>query len=268
MAGAEARVSHRLMYPAPWVIDDPFVLALMGSENWRRLAAESSMLVREPLLRRARAGVCLRFRYTEDRLAAGRYAQYVILGAGLDTFAWRHRESIPPLRVFEVDHPEAQDWKRQRVATLGLPTIDGHRFVAVDLTTGVLRDSLVAAGLDWSQPTLFQCVGVMMYLSREVVEAILRSIATCRTGSEIVLSYNPDPSLLDDDGREFLDIVSRRVKAMGEPLKSSFGDIEHFVRDCGLEVGEHLTAGEMRQRYGFIPLTVERLIAARVPRAA
>jgi methyltransferase (TIGR00027 family) len=192
----------------------------------------------------------------------------VILGAGLDTFAWRHRENIPPLRVFEVDHPEAQDWKRQRIKTLGLPTIHGHRFVAVDLTTETLHDDLVAAGLDWSQPILFQCVGVMMYLSREVVEAILRSIATCRAGSEIVLSYNPDPSLLDDDGREFLAIVSRRVEAMGEPLKSSFGDIQSFVRECGLEVSDHMTAGDIHQRYGFVPLTVERLIAARVSGAA
>ncbi len=265
MAGAEARVSHRLMYPPPWIIDDPFALVLMGSENWARLAAESRALVREPLLRRARAGVSLRFRYTEDRLACGRYGQYVILGAGIDTFAWRHREKIPPLRVFEVDHPEAQDWKRSRADALGLPTIEGQSFVPIDLTTEALRDGLTAGGFDWSEPTLFQCVGVMMYLLPEAVEATLQTIATCPPGSEIVLSYNPDPSLLDDDGREFLGIVSKRVEKIGEPLKSFFVDIESFIRRCGLEVAEHPTADDVRRQYGFAPLAVERLIAARVP---
>jgi methyltransferase (TIGR00027 family) len=96
--------------------------------------------------------VVARSRYAEDRLVCGGYRQYVILGAGLDSFAWRRADLIGWLRLFEVDRPASQAWKLARITELGLPVRDGHVFAALDFEAELLRDCLTRAGLDWSEP--------------------------------------------------------------------------------------------------------------------
>jgi methyltransferase (TIGR00027 family) len=132
---------------------------LVGPE-WPRISAARSALHREPILREAGAWVVVRSRYTEDRLLGGRFTQYVILGAGLDSFAWRRPDLLHSLRVFEVDHPATQAWKHQRMAVLALPINDRHIFAPVDFETETIRGGLDAAGFDWSQPTMFSWLGV------------------------------------------------------------------------------------------------------------
>ena len=121
--------------------------------------------------------------------AASFSTQYVMLGAGLDSFAWRRPDLLGQLRVFEVDHPASQAWKLQRVDDLGLPTHEHHVFVAVDFEVQSLRDGLDAAGFDWSQPTMFSWLGVIVYLTMDAVESTLRTVAECRSGSEVVFEY-------------------------------------------------------------------------------
>ena len=270
MSAAVARGTHRLWDDPPWILDDPFALVLVGP-GWEEFAAASRALVRPHVWRQGHAGVLVRCRYPEDRLLRGEFSQYVVLGAGLDSFAWRRPDLLRALRVFEVDHPATQAWKRERAKNLGLPSSDSHIFVPIDFESQTLRDRLGETGFDWSRPALFSSVGTTMYLTRDSIETMLRVVGTCAQGSEIVLSYNQQPQYLDDVGREFLTAIAPRAGEMGEPLQSSFSprEMEELVDACGLSVAEHPTADELRSRYcagrtdGLRPYTLERLIAAR-----
>lgn len=265
MSAAVARGIHRLWDEPPWVLDDPFALQLVG-DGWEAFAAQSVALSRPPY--QARGGVLLRARYPEDVLLRGTYAQYVILGAGLDSFAWRHPAFLRTGRVFEVDHPATQNWKRQRARLLALPGSDHHFFVPVDLVRDALDRCLTAAGLDWAAPTLFSWVGSTMYLESAAIADTLRVVARCGSGSGIVLSWNPPVALLDDRQRDFLADVARLVRGMGEPLRSAFtpDDITRLAADAGLAVVEAPTQDELIERYfagrrdGMRPVMVERLL--------
>lgn len=161
MLAAITRGLHRQAEQRPWILDDPFALILVGP-TWPAMAEQLTTLFPERILRKTSAGIAMRSRFAEDRLTEGRFAQYVMLGAGLDSFVWRHPDLVRSLRIFEVDHPASQAWKRERIAELGLPTYDSHAFAAVDFEVESLRDGLDAAGFDWEQPTLFswlQCDG-------------------------------------------------------------------------------------------------------------
>jgi methyltransferase (TIGR00027 family) len=271
MAVAVSRGSHRAYDEPPWVLDDPFALSLAGSA-WRDIQASDEAAFGEQMRRQNRSSIVARSRYAEDRLLAGRYCQYVILGAGLDSFAWRHPDLIGPMRVFEVDHPAMQAWKRARVDDLCLPVQDGHIFVPLDFEVESLEASLNRAGLDWSQPVFFSWLGVIIYLTGQAVEATLRTVAACASASEVVLSYDASESFLDETAREMVEIESKMVAAAGEAftLKFSPAEAEALVTCCGLEVAEHLMPVDMFDRYfsdrvdGLRPSTAERLVAARV----
>ena len=199
---AVARGEHRLLDAAPWVLDDPFALMLVGPE-WRQIYDARAALHQERVRRDARAWVVARSRYAEDRLQQRPFTQYVILGAGLDSFAWRRPDLLHTLRVFEVDHPATQAWKRERIATLALPISDHHVFAPVDFETESIGNGLDAAGFDWSEPTMFSWLGVTAYLEVHAIETMLRSVASAIPASEIVLTYCPPESHLDEFSREF-----------------------------------------------------------------
>ena len=110
MFAAVSRGLFRLETASPWVLDDVLALVLVGPV-WQRLRDQFDPLFPGPVRRESRAAVCTRSRYAEDRLAAGAFTQYVILGAGLDSFAWRRPDRLGSLRLFEVDHPASQAWK-------------------------------------------------------------------------------------------------------------------------------------------------------------
>jgi methyltransferase (TIGR00027 family) len=131
---AVARGEHRLLDAAPWVLDDPFALMLAGPD-WRQIYDARAALHSERVRRDARAWVVARSRYAEDRLEQCPFTQYVLFGAGLDSFAWRRPDLLHTLPVFEVDHPATQAWKRERVATLALPISDHHVLAPVDFET-------------------------------------------------------------------------------------------------------------------------------------
>lgn len=269
MSAAAARGIHRLRDDPPWVLDDPFALPLVG-EGWEAFAAQSVALSRPPY--QARGGVLLRARYPEDVLGAGSYAQFVILGAGLDSFAWRHPAFLRTGRVFEVDHPATQSWKQRRVVALALPVSERHLFVPVDLARDALEQCLTTAGLDWSAPTLFSWVGTTMYLEPATIADTLRVVARCGPGSGVVLSYNPPVELLDDRQRDFLSDVSRLVQGMGEPLRSALtpAEVAHLAADAGLRIAEAPSPDALVERYfagrrdGMRPLLIERLLWLRV----
>jgi methyltransferase (TIGR00027 family) len=267
---AVARGAHRSYDRPPWVLDDPYALRLVGPQ-WAEIQAASEAALPAVAVRQSRASVVARSRYAEDRLVCGGYRQYVILGAGLDSFAWRRADLIGRLRLFEVDRPASQARKLARIAELGLPVRDGHVFAAVDFGTESLRDGLDRAGLDWCQPAFFSWLGVVMYFTAEAIDATLHSVSGCGAASEIVLSYDAPDALLDDTAREMVQIEARLVAASGEPYttRMSPAQAEALVEGAGLEVVEHLTPQALYDRYfaarsdGLRPSTAERLIAGR-----
>ena len=117
------------------------------------------------------------------------FTQYVILGAGLDSFAWRRPGALTRLTVYEIDHPATQAWKRQRAEVVALPRSDRHAFAPIDFETQTLGEGLQAARIDWAAPTLFAWLGVAPYLTADAITATLETIATAGPGSELVLTY-------------------------------------------------------------------------------
>ena len=271
MVAAVGRGMVRLEESPPWVLDDAFALVLVGS-GWRELRQRMVSLFPDQVVRESCAAVCTRSRYAEDRLAAGGFAQYVILGAGLDSFAWRRPDLLRSLRVFEVDHPASQAWKLERVEDLALPRSNLQVFVPLDFEADRLEHALRRAGFDWSQPTLFSWLGVAPYLTPQAIESTLCTIAAAAVGSEVVFSYRADESVLDDVGSEFVRIFSPLAAAAGEPLRPGWPvvEIERLISGCGLKVVDHPSRADLEQRYfadrtdGLRPYTVETLVTAQV----
>ena len=251
MFAAVSRGLFRLETASPWVLDDVLALVLVGPV-WQQLRDQFDPLFPGPVRRESRAAVCTRSRYAEDRLAAGAFTQYVILGAGLDSFAWRRPDLLGSLTVFEVDHPASQAWKVERVRELGLPLSDSQVFVPADFEAGPVQDVLGPAGFDWAQPAMFCWTGVAPYLTAQAIESALRTIAAAAPGSEVVFSYRAENCALDDVGTEFARIYTR------------------LISRCGLKVVDHPTRADLQRRYfagrtdGLRPYTFETLVAARV----
>src|SRR6201999_1145885 len=218
MFAAVSRGLFRLETASPWVLDDVLALVLVGPV-WQQMRDQFDPLFPGPVRREARAAVCTRGRYAEDRLAAGAFTQYVILGAGLDSFAWRRPDLLGSLTGFEVGHPGSQAWKLERARELGLPLSDSQVFVPADFEAGPAQGALGAAGFDWARPAMFCWTGVAPYLTAPAIESTLRMIAAAAPGSEVVFSYLAENCALDDAGTEYARIYGPIAASVGEPLQ-------------------------------------------------
>jgi methyltransferase (TIGR00027 family) len=202
-----------------------------------------------------RASIVARARFVEDLVVerAGRdVSQYVILGAGLDTFAQRRHEVASQLRVFEVDQPATQAWKRQRLIKLGFGIPEWLLQVPVDFGADESWwDRLVAAGFDAARPSIVASTGVSLYLTRDANAATLRQIATLAPGSTLALSFLLPPALLDAEDRAALEAAARGAKASGTPFVSFFAPEEMLAmaREAGFRDARHVSAAELNERY-------------------
>jgi methyltransferase (TIGR00027 family) len=249
---AAARALHR-EEPPPWVLDDHLALGLAGDEGvsiTRRLREELSA----DEMRTFGRWISVRARLLED-IVGGAVAdgtrQYVILGAGLDSFAYRRPDLLTRLRVFEVDHPASQAWKRGRLAELGVSLPTNLVFAPIDFETQTLRAGLLAAGFDFGEGAVFSWIGVTMFLTLTAIEATLETVAACPPGSRIVLTYNPPLSALADEELAMQSRMSRLVGEMGEPFISLFkqAEVEALLRRCGFEEVEHFGPAEAIRTY-------------------
>jgi methyltransferase (TIGR00027 family) len=269
---ALARGQHRQLHRPPWVFDDPYAIPLIGP-GWEELDAALDRVFPQPVKRAAIAFVVARSRYTEQRLEDGLFTQYVILGAGLDSFAWRRPDALTRLTVYEIDHPATQAWKQQRAEVVALPRSDRHAFAPIDFETQTLREGLQAAGFNWAAPTLFAWLGVAPYLTADAITATLQTIATAGPGSELVLTYATSGPPADDTSRRFIDLLRGVAEQSGEPIVTFWSpdEAEQMITGCDLEVADHPDAAVLVARYfaerddGLRPQTVERLLTAAVP---
>jgi methyltransferase (TIGR00027 family) len=202
-----------------------------------------------------RASIVGRARFIEDLVAeeAGRgVEQYVLLGAGLDTFAQRRPELASRLRVFEVDRPGPQAWKRQRLIELGFGVPAWLRLVPVDFEAGASwREQLLAAGFDLGKPAIVASTGVSMYLTRDANMATLREVAAFAEGSTLAMTFLLPLELADPDARPGLERAVKGARASGTPFVSFFAPTEilTMAREAGFRRAEHVSAEMLTQRY-------------------
>jgi methyltransferase (TIGR00027 family) len=221
---AMKRAAHQLL-DDPKVLDDPMALRIIGKESAFELKSDPFKFEASPLSPYLRAFVVVRSRYAEDELAAGvrqGVRQYVILGAGLDTFAYRSPYTEGSLHVFEVDHPATQIWKRVRLEEAGIDLPTDLTFAPVDFETQTLPEGLLSAGYDPDQCTFFSWLGVTEYLTTDAVMAALNFIASAPAGSGVVFDYMLSPALLTPAQRSRFDAIANRVASAGEPWQTFF----------------------------------------------
>lgn len=246
---AVRRASHQLYDLAPLVLHDPIAVPILG-EVYRRALKDAATSVDKPFSVGMRAWLVARSRYTEDKLAqaVGRgVRQYVVLGAGLDTFA--HRNPHPRLTVFEVDHPATQEWKRELLAASGLPEPASLRYVAVDFERQSLARELELNGLDFSAPTVFAWLGVVPYLTHPAFRATLNFAAKFPAGSGVLLDYALPRHALPPEEVAARDLLAARVESLGEPFQLFFTRAEIAVELSCFALIEDLGPAELNSLY-------------------
>lgn len=239
------RVVHQLLDGDPKILLDPVAAQLFG-DGVNDLLLSRAAQIYKPEVAGLRAHVVLRSRFAEDRLAEAVRSgvqQLVILGAGFDTFAYRQPAWAQGLRIFEVDQAATQLDKQQRLQRAGIPIPENLEFVAIDFESSSLHDGLRASSLDFSQPTFFSCLGVLMYLSEAAVEATFRLVASFPPGSEIAFTFSTAESADSE--------IAHRARALGEPWQSHFepDELMRRLRGMGYSEVSLLSVDEARNRY-------------------
>jgi len=266
---AALRAAHQLFDAAPKILDDPVAARLLDADILERLC-DAQAMSRHATARSLQAHVVMRSRFAEDCLAESvthGVRQYVILGAGLDTFAWRQPAWAAGLRIFEVDQPASQQDKQQRLTRAGLAAPSNFTFVPVDFETESLDARLREAGIDVHQPTFFSWLGVTPYLNETAVDEVLRVIARGPAGTGVVLTFAP----ADESGRG-PSIVEQMAAAVGEHFLSHFtsAQLGRKLRDHGFTDIFFLTPAVAAARYfagrtdGLLPPRRTSIVHARV----
>ena len=222
---AAARAAHLIVDAAPVIFADTLAEAMLGERAEEYIAFHRAHGT-HPILAGARAQATCRSRYTEDSLADGirrGIGQYVLLGAGLDSFASRSPLAAQ-VRVFEIDHPATQEWKRRVRAAGGRvrAAAGSVTFVPVDFARDSLRDRLGQAGFDFARPAFGSWLGVTMYLERSAIEQTLTVAGGFAAGSEIVVDYMLPAGLRDEAGDYYAEQVAPASAERGEPWLSLF----------------------------------------------
>jgi methyltransferase (TIGR00027 family) len=243
LTAAAARAAHLLVDAPPFIFADTVAAALLGDRADELIGYHRDHAT-HPVLAAARVQVTCRSRYTEDRLARaapGGVRQYVILGAGLDSFGYRPGLASQ-FRVFEVDHPATQRWTRQALASAGIPVPGTVTFVPADLATSPLDGLLAASGFDPSQPAVLSCLGVTMYLTRDAIGRALGAIGRFAPGTELIANYMLPASLRDAAGNSYAEQVGAAAAERGEPWLTflSPGEIAALLARHGIEPAEHV----------------------------
>ena len=246
---AVRRAAHQIL-DRPLILDDPLALRIIGSEEASKLSASTR---EDAASRGMRAFMAVRSRFAEDELAnsvGSGTKQYVVLGAGLDTFACRNPHA--DLRVFEVDHPATQQWKREQLQAAGIAIPSQAVFVPIDFERETLGDALDRGGFRLQDhPAFFSWLGVVPYLSERAFEDTLNFIAAMPKPSGVVFDYGVARSALSWRERFVLDALAARVAAAGEPFQLFFEpeQLAAQLRQIGFNHVEDLGSDEINRRY-------------------
>jgi methyltransferase (TIGR00027 family) len=249
LGAAAHRAAHQVLERG-FIFSDPLALRILGAEA-ERIVIEAK---NDPSKLRLRLFIAIRSRFAEDALAvaiSGGTRQLVVLGAGLDTFAYR--SNVTDLRIFEIDHPATQAWKRQRLADASIEIPPSLIFAPVDFERETLDQGLAKAGFDPLQPSFFTWLGVVPYLTEQAVLATLSYIAHLAGGAQVVFDYG-NPVRPEDHNSEralALEALSNRVEALGESFRTFFESerLHEQLREIGFTKIEDLGPKEIAMRY-------------------
>lgn len=252
LAVASLRAVHQLL-DEPLVLPDPIALPLLGAATEAALRNDPYAL-NDPISRGLRAAVVARSRCVEDELSrrvAEGVRQYVVLGAGLDTFACRNPFADGLLRVFEVDHPGTQGWKQQLLADARIGVPPSLSFVPADFERDHLGDELLRAGFRPEQPACVSWMGVTPYLTPDAVLATLRTLAGFAAGSSVCFDHRVVASLLGPVERVIAELIGQQAAAAGEPWLSAFdpADLRRQLLGLGFGSAVSISADDLNARY-------------------
>jgi methyltransferase (TIGR00027 family) len=240
------RAAHTRLDPHP-LIEDAWGDRLVP-ESVRGHVPDESLLNN-----RAYANVIMRTRYAEDALqrsVANGVAQYVLIGAGFDSFVLRRPAFSAALQIYEIDFPATQALKIERIAACGITLPDSVHFLAADLSQESVAEALARSSFTSDRLTFFSWLGVTMYLTREANLETLKSVAACAArGSELVFTYL-DEKLFEARSEAFQE-MEKRVASVGEPFRSGFNPaaLAGNLADCGLELIEDLNGSDVARKY-------------------
>lgn len=249
---ASLRAVHQLL-DEPLVLTDAIALPLLGASAEAALR-DDPFALNDPLSRGLRGAVVARSRYVEDELlrcVASGVRQYIVLGAGLDTFAYRNPYRQEGLLVFEVDHPGTQHWKKQLLAEAGITAPASLSFVPVDFECGDLASALQQAGFRMERPACVSWMGVTMYLTVDAVLETLGTVAGFASGSCLCFDYRVPATMLNAIERGVNEVVEQQVVALGEPWLSTFepAQLRRQLLELGFSSAETAAADDLNARY-------------------
>jgi methyltransferase (TIGR00027 family) len=245
------RAMHARVDAPPHVIEDEIGLRLANPDDGWRDRPDMDPVFTGGF----RASVVARARFIEDLVAeraAHGTGQYVLLGAGLDTFAQRRRDLASRLRVFEVDQPGTQAWKRQRLSDLGYGVPEWLRLVPVDFEDGASwQEEAAKAGFDAARPAVVASAGVSMYLTREANQATLRDLAALAPGSTVAMTFLLPVDLVDERDRQGWSMSENGARSSGTPFISFFTPDEflRLARQAGFRDVRHVSGHDLNARY-------------------
>jgi len=244
------RALHVQIDPLPHILEDEIGLKLIApTEEWQQRPD-----MHPQFTKRLRASMVARSRFIEDviieqsKLGIG---QYVILGAGLDTFAQRRPDIASTLQVYEIDQPDTQTWKQQRLNELGFGIPEWLHFVSVDFETTSWWEKLLQSGFDITKPVVVACTGVSLYLTKDAIFDTLKQIATLATGSTLAMTFYLPMELIDDEDKFLQQISEKGARESGTPFVSFFTPSEILALACkaGFKEVKIISSKDLEQYY-------------------
>lgn len=215
------RALHVQVDAKPYILEDEMGLKLVApDDSWRR-----RLDMNVDFTRRMRASIVARARLIEDLVVEQSkqgLCQYVILGAGLDTFAQRRTDIASNLQIYEIDQPDTLAWKQQRLIELGLGVPEYLHYVPVNFEASSWWNSLLKAGFDTKQPAVVACTGVSVYLTKEAITSTLNQVATLASGSKLAMTFSLPIELLDEEDKPLQELAKKGTREAGTPMVSYF----------------------------------------------
>jgi methyltransferase (TIGR00027 family) len=263
------RALHMLADAQPRIIEDEVGLKLVDPPgDWQERPDMK-------FTKRLRASIVARARFIDDLVidqSREGVSQYVILGAGLDTFAQRRPDVASKLEVYEIDQPGTLAWKQQRLGELGFDVPPYLHFVPVDFERSSWWDELLRAGFDLNKPTVVACTGVSLYLTKEAIVSTLRQVATIAPGSTLGMTFYLPLALLDEEDRPMQEIAEKGARAAGTPFISFFTteEVMDLAYQAGFKHAKTISTKDMEQLYfegrsdGLVPASGEVFLVATI----